>query len=161
VAAYSFRDCLITFSGPAGTIRLGAGQGPAIGVADEGITIERAEDRNTLLVGINGETLNLVHAGNTGTVRLRLLKTSLANGQLIDVYNDQKTRGSNWGTDMQHITVEDLARKDKIVAGSLAFAGEPAVTFGKVGGVNEWTFHAGRIQMFLAKSESTQRIVGG
>jgi hypothetical protein len=46
--AYSFKDVRVTFKSPYGDVRLGmADQGGGIGVADEGLSFEKAEERNT------------------------------------------------------------------------------------------------------------------
>jgi len=155
MSAYSFNDVVCTLKTPAGTIRLGMGQGATVGVADEGISFERSEDRNTTLVGINGEVLNLVHASDHGAVRIRLLKTSLANGQLMDAFKAQKKSGADWSRNI--ITLQDVTRGDKVTATEVAFMGEPGLVFGKVANVNEWVFQAGHIEETLTKEERTQR----
>lgn len=156
MSSYSFRDVVCRMVTPGGTIGLGMSEGTTVGVAEEGITFERAEDRNTIMVGINGEALNLVHAADHGTVRIRLLKTSLANGRLMDAYKAQKKAGSDWSRN--NISLRDMTRGDKVVATEVAFAGEPSLTFGKVGTISEWLFHAGHIEETLTKEELTQRV---
>jgi hypothetical protein len=140
VAAYSFKDCKASIAGPAGNMQIGMGAG----TADEGITFERAEDRNAILTGSDGSVMHSLHAADHGTVRVRLLKTSTTNGKLMDMYKSQRRSSSFWGQNV--ITLQDTVRGDKVKATDVAFTGEPALTYGKAGNVNEWTFAAGHIE---------------
>jgi hypothetical protein len=112
--AYSFRDVSCTFKAPEGTFGLGMGAG----VDEEGISFEKVEDRNTMMLGIYGDVIHFLHTSDASIVRVRLLKT-------------------------------DGARGDKVVASEVAFAGEPNLVFAKLGGLNEWVFHAGHLEATL------------
>lgn len=140
MATYSFKDVNVSIAGIAGTIQLGMGAG----VAEEGITIERTEDRNTMTLGADGEVMHSLHVADGGTVRVRLLKTSPVNGRLMDLYKQQRRGSLFWGRNT--ISVQDRARNDRITASEVAFMGEPALSYGKVGNVNEWSFHAGHVE---------------
>jgi len=73
-----------------------------------------------------------------------LLKTSPTNGRLMDLYKQQRKGSATWGRNT--ISVQDRARNDRVTASEVAFMGEPALTYGKTGNVNEWAFHAGHIE---------------
>lgn len=137
-----------TVHGPGGALNLGRPHAYSLvgghkGVADEGISFERVDDRNTQLRGCTGETLNLRHAGLQGVVKIRLLKTSDVNGLMMQMFKAQFLNNMDWSRNI--ISLEDRVRGDKMVATECAFAGEAAQAWGKVGAMNEWTFHAGSI----------------
>lgn len=143
MSTYSFLDCQATINGPGGSFSLGAGAG----AAEEGISVNQAEEKDTLTVGADGSAMHSLHAGTNGTVTVRLLKTSPRNQQLMALYNSQKQTSANWG--QNNITVSDIVRGDVISARSVAFAKVPDLTFAKDAGVNEWTFTAGHIEYLL------------
>ena len=143
MSTYSFQDVVAAINiGDGKVINVSPG-----GVAEEGITFERNEDANTMLVGTEGEVLHCLHSGTSGTVRLRLLKTSGKNGELMNALNEQQAQGAKWGRNL--ISLEDKARGDKVVATEVAFAGKPVIVFAKIGAIMEWAFHAGRITAVL------------
>jgi hypothetical protein len=102
-----------------------------------------------MTIGADGEVMHSHHVGNSGTVRLRLLKSSPTNGQLMDMLKAQRASGSEWGRNL--IGLRDFVRGDKLVASDVAFTGPPSLSFGKVGPINEWVFHAGHITEVLDK----------
>ena len=51
MSTYSFQDVVATLVGPTGTVNLGYGAA----VAEEGITVEMAGDKNTMMIGSDGE----------------------------------------------------------------------------------------------------------
>jgi hypothetical protein len=136
--AYSFRDVSCTFKAPEGTFGLGMGAG----VDEEGISFEKVEDRNTMMLGIY-----FLHTSDASIVRVRLLKTSHTNGLLTRVFKEQFGHSPQWGQNL--ISLTDGARGDKVVASEVAFAGEPNLVFAKLGGLNEWVFHAGHLEATL------------
>jgi hypothetical protein len=141
--AYSFRDVSCTFKAPEGTFGLGMGTG----VGEEGISFEKVEDRNTMMLGIYGDVIHFLHTSDASIVRVRLLKTSVSNGLLTKVYKEQFGHSPQWGQNL--ISLTDGARGDKVVASEVAFAGEPNLVFAKLGGLNEWVFHAGHLEATL------------
>ncbi|MCE6957462.1 DUF3277 family protein, partial [Acinetobacter baumannii] len=72
MSTYSFMDTQCTLASDDGVIDLGYGAG----VADEGITIAMAGDANTMTIGADGEGMHSLSANKSGTVTVRLLKTS-------------------------------------------------------------------------------------
>lgn len=131
---YSFSNTYAHISGPGLSTSLGSGAG----VAEEGITIEAVEDKNTLNVGADGSGQNVLNAANHGVITVRLLKTSPTNAILMDAYNAQKSGTANWGQNV--ITISDIVRGDNFVAQGCAFKRRPGVTWSKVGPMIEWTF---------------------
>jgi hypothetical protein len=150
MAAYSFKDVKASIDGPEGNYQIGQGSG----TAEEGITVERTEDRNTMTAGADGTIMHSMHVANHGTIRVRILKTSPTNGLLWEMLEKQRVGSKTWG--INTITVQDHARGDKITATEVAFMGEPQVAFAKVGNVHEWSFHAGHI---VGKLDTGQRPV--
>lgn len=140
---YSFLNTYAQISGPNGSIQLGSGAG----VAEEGITIEASEDKNTLNIGADGSGQNVLNAANNGVITVRLLKTSPTNAQLQTMFNGQKTGTANWGQNT--ITVADIVRGDNHTATGVAFRKKPTVTYSKVGPMMEWTFDAVDIESIL------------
>jgi hypothetical protein len=143
MATYSFLDVGAALSGPGGNINLGMGAA----VAEEGITIERIEDANTLSIGADGEYMHSLHAGRGGIVRVRLLKTSPGNSLLQTMLDFQRLSGANWG--QNNLSVRDFLMNDVATGQGIAFTGPPSLTWGKVGGINEWVFQAGKVHIFL------------
>lgn len=149
---YSFRDVKTSISGPGGSVILGGSTQEQNGVAEEGISVERVEDRNSQLRGTSGEVINLLSASMAGVVRVRLLKTASSNGVLMEMFKIQRGDGSRWSKNI--ISIEDKVRGDKMVAAEAAFVGEPVLVWGKVGTIQEWVFQAGSIDETLAGAQT-------
>lgn len=143
MATYSFLSCTATLSGPGGEIDLGYGAG----VAEEGITVARAEDANGMQVGADGSVMHSMHAAKHGTVTVRLLKTSPTNALLMEMMNYQRSSPANWG--QNNITVRDAARGDGHTCQICAFKKVPDLAYAKDGNTVEWTFDAGMIDSVL------------
>lgn len=137
-----------SISGPGGWVLLGLSQDEQQGVAEEGISVERVEDRNSQLRGTSGEVINLLSASMAGVIRVRLLKTAPSNGVLMEMFKIQRGDGSRWSKNL--ISIEDKTRGDKLVAAEAAFMGEPVIVWGKIATVQEWVFLAGSIDETLA-----------
>ena len=90
MATYSFLDVTASIAGPGGNFSLGNGSGNS----EEGITVTMTEDKNTMTIGADGSAMHSLHAGKSGTVSVRLLKTSPVNKQLMTLYNYQTTARS-------------------------------------------------------------------
>ena len=146
---YSFTNIAATITGPGGTFSLGSGSGNA----EEGITVEMHEDKDTLVIGADGTPMHNLHAGQGGKVTIRLLKTSPVNQQLSEMYAFQRLSSANWGQNT--IVVSDTARGDVLTLLSCAFMKFPSIVFGKDGGTNEWVFNAGQVEILLGSGSST------
>jgi structural protein KPP10_ORF10 len=133
---YSFTDVQASISGPGGSFSLGSG----VGNAEEGITIDMIEDKNTMTIGADGSGMHSLHASKAARATVRLLKTSPANAMLSALYSFQQQSSALWGQNL--ITLGDIARGDQITLRDVAFARQAPVTYAKDGGVVEWMFDA-------------------
>lgn len=143
MTTYSFVDVMASMAGPGGVVSMG--QGAA--VAGEGITIERAEDKDNMVVGADGQIMHVLRAGRHGTVLVRLLKTSPTNAVLQAMYDFQSLTSANWGQNV--IVVSQTVAGDIATARSAAFRRAPALTYNTDGALNEWPFNAGFIDAVL------------
>jgi hypothetical protein len=134
MTTYSFLDCKATIVGPGGSINLGDGAG----AADEGISIEMVEEKNTMQIGADGFGQHSLHAGMASKIRVRILKTSPTNAMLAQQYYLQTSTSALHGQNT--ITITDVARGDRITCQGVAYARMPALTYAKEAGMNEWEF---------------------
>ena len=67
MTTYSFQDVAATIVGPGGAFSLGYGEA----TAEEGITIVRAGDKNTMTIGSDGEGMHRAACMPTSLVRSR------------------------------------------------------------------------------------------
>lgn len=129
--------------GPGGAVTLGYGAG----TAEEGITIEQDEDKDTMVVAADGTPMHSLHAGRNGSVTIRLLKTSPSNALLQAMYDFQQLSSAAWGHNV--IVVSQVVAGDITTCTSVAFKRMTPMTYGKEGGINEWAFNAGYIDRVL------------
>lgn len=144
MATYSFLDNMVAISGPNGNFNLG---GPGVANSEGGISIVMTEDKNTMTIGAGGEGMHSLHAGKSGTITVRLLKTAPANALLSAMYHADEASGCAWGRNT--ISIRDLCRGDVITAQEVAYAKFADVTYAKEGGEMVWTFHAVKIDFVL------------
>lgn len=140
---YSFLDINCSIVGPGGAFSLGSGSGNA----EEGITIAPSGEVNTMQIGADGSGQHSLHADKSGTITVRLLKTSPVNAQLAQLYNFQTQSSAAHGQNT--IALVDSQRGDSVTATQVAFAKAPDLSYGKVAGFNDWVFHAVRIDRTL------------
>lgn len=145
MSTYSFLNVTATLVGPGGEIDLGYGAQ----VADEGITVAMAGDKNTMTVGADGEVMHSLHADKSGEVTVRLLKTSPTNAKLMTLFNAQSLSSTLWGQNI--ITVNNTGSSDNTVCRSCAFTRKPNLTYAKDGDIVEWRFQAGKIDSILGE----------
>ncbi|MDP3351813.1 MAG: DUF3277 family protein [Hydrogenophaga sp.] len=143
MSTYSFQDVQATLVGPTGVLDLGYGAA----VAEEGITIEMAGDKNTMMVGADGEGMHSLHADKSGTITVRLLKTSPQNAKLQAMYGAQTLASQLHGQNV--ITVRNPASGDITVARSCAFKRKPSLNYAKEGDTVEWVWDAIKIDTVL------------
>ncbi len=134
MGVYSFLNVQANLAGPTGICNLANGAE----AAEEGITIEAAEDKNVMTVGADGAGMHSLIASDACTVTVRLLKTSPVNALLQAFYDAQSITSALWGQNI--ITVIDSARNDFTVIQACAFKKKPTLTYAKEGGMMEWTF---------------------
>lgn len=143
MATYSFKDVVCAITG----VGLFANLGSGAAAAEEGISIEATDDKNVMMIGAGGAGIHSLKADNSGTVTVRLLKTSQANALLQNAYNLQSLSSLAWGKNT--ITVRDIARGDIITANEVAFKKQPDLAFGSEAEIVEWTFDAINITTVL------------
>jgi hypothetical protein len=136
MGTYSFLSVQATLSGPGGLVALANGAA----AAEEGITVSMADDKNTLTTGAGGEGMHSLHAGKSGSLTVRLLKTSKINALLMQMYNLQTSNPALHG--INTLTVRDTHRGDVVVCRDAAFKKAPDLNYAKDGGMNEWVFDA-------------------
>ncbi|AJY12278.1 DUF3277 family protein [Burkholderia dolosa] len=143
MATYSFQDVAATIVGPGGAFSLGYGEA----TAEEGITIARAGDKNTMTVGSDGEGMHSLHADKSGQVTLRYLKTAPINAKLMALYDAQSLDSRLWGKNL--IEVRQTAAGDVTTARSCAFKKAPDLKYAKDGDIVEWQFDCIKIDNIL------------
>lgn len=143
MSTYSFIDVNATLVGAGAVIDLGSGSANA----EEGISIVAAADKNTMLIGADGEGMHSLHADKSGQITVRLLKTSPKNAQLMALYDGQSLSSSAWGNNV--ITVTHSASGDTTVARSCAFKKRPDLNYRKDGDIVEWVFDSIKIDGLL------------
>jgi hypothetical protein len=143
MSTYSFLDTNCSIVGPGGAINLG--QGAA--VAEEGITIEASDDIDTMTVAADGTPMHSLHANKSGTITVRLLKTSPANQKLAQLYAFQTASAVNHGQNT--LSLSNSNTQDAITCRLVGFKKAVPLTYAKDGGLNEWTFNAGIIDRAL------------
>lgn len=143
MGTYSFQDVTATLVGTSGTIDLGYGSS----VAEEGITTTFSNPRNKKTVGADGEGMNSLKADKSGTVTIRLLKTSPVNAKLSQLYNEQSLSSLAWGQNL--ITIQQNVAGDKIMCRSCAFQKHPDLTYASDADIIPWVFDAIKIDPLL------------
>jgi hypothetical protein len=143
MATFSFLNTTASISGPGGSFPLGSGSGNA----DEGITINMAEDKSTLTIGADGSGMYSLHADKSGEITITLLKTSPVNALLMALYDYQQLSSTTWGQNV--ITVNDTASGDTTSGRGCAFKKKPEIKQQKEAGTNQWVFQAIQIDTVL------------
>lgn len=143
MATFSFLDVVASITGPGGAFPLGTGAGPS----EEGISIEMAEDKDNMVIGADGQGMHNLHAGQSGTITVRLLKTSPANALLSAMYNLQTVSSVVHGQNT--IVVTNIATGDTTVGIQAAFRRQPNNAYAKDAAVIEWVWNCIRITQQL------------
>ena len=146
MSTYSFLDTVAALTGPGGVINLGAGAASA----EEGISITANNPINNMAVGADGAVMHSLHADKSGTVHIRLQKTSPVNQQLSAMYALQTAVSSSHGKNT--ISIANSLTSDVITCRVVAFQKAPDLTYAKDGGMNEWVFDAGIIDRTLGST---------
>lgn len=134
MSTYSFIDVVGAIQGPGGSISLGNGAGPS----EEGLTVAMTEDKNTMTIGADGSGMHSLHAGKSGTITVRFLKTSPTNALLMEMYNFQTASSATHGQNV--ISIRNPVRGDSVQARQGAFRKLGDLNFAKDGGIQEWIF---------------------
>ena len=134
---YSFKDVSASLAGPTGTANLGYGAA----LAEEGITIERNGDQNTMHIGADGTPMHSLHADKSGTLTVRVLKTSPLNAILQAMYDAQQLSSILWGQNT--IIVRENQSGDITTATLCAFKKKANLKYAKDADVMDWPFDVG------------------
>jgi hypothetical protein len=143
MSTYSFLDVNASLVGPGGSVNLG--QGAA--VSEEGISVEPTDDIDSMTVAADGTPMHSLHANKSGTVTVRVLKTSPVNQKLALLYALQTSFASSHGQNT--VSISNSHTQDVITCQQVAFKRAPTITYAKEGGMNEWVFNAGIIDRTL------------
>ncbi|WCS27234.1 DUF3277 family protein [Methylobacterium sp. NMS14P] len=141
--AYSFADVNLILSGP-GTADLILSES---GVADEGITVVRTGDQNTMTGGATRGVIHSLHMTRSGRITLRLRKDSPYNRILNTLANYQFSSGAYHGQNI--LTVSNRVWGDEVDATQCAFVRYPDGTWAKAAALTEWMFDCGDIAQQL------------
>lgn len=143
MATYSFIDVQATLVGPTGVINLGYGAANS----EEGISIAMGGDKNTMMIGADGEGMHSLHADKSGQITVRLLKTSPQNAKLMAMYDAQTIASQLHGQNV--ITVTNSKSGDVTVGRECAFKKKPDLNYRKDGDIVEWVWDAIKIDTVL------------
>jgi hypothetical protein len=143
MSTFSFLNTLCSITGPGGSINLGAGAA----VADEGITLEPNDDINVMTVGADGAVMHSLGANKSRTITVRLLKTSPTNQKLAAMYAFQTASAANHGQNT--ISLANNQTQDMITCQQVAFKRGVPLTYAKDGGICEWQFDGGIVDVTL------------
>lgn len=133
---YSFLDVVAAIDGPGGSFSLGNGAGPS----EEGISITQTDDIGSMTTGADGSGMHSLHAGRSGTLTLRLLKTSPVNQLLMDQCNFQRASSANYGRNT--ISIRNTVSGDTVTASQCGYRRVPDLSYAKDGGVVEWSWNS-------------------
>ena len=141
---YSFLDTSLSIIGPGVSASIG---GSGTGDSEEGFSIEYAEDKDTMTIGADGSGMHSLHAGQSGMIVVRLLKTSTVNQILQYAYDFQRLSSSNWGQNT-------MVWRNSVVGdyGSgigASFRKFPNLNYAKEGGTQEWGFNVVQLDVIL------------
>lgn len=140
---YSFIDVAASLVGPTGGVQFGYGNA----IADEGITIDMAGDKNTMTIGADGKGMHSLHADKSGMVTVRVLKISPVNAALQIMYDTQTVSSALHGNNT--ITVTHTVSGDLTTCANCAFKKKPNIKYAKDGDILEWVFDSLSITTIL------------
>lgn len=141
---YSFANFFVSIAGPGGAFAIG---GPDTGSAEEGFTVEQADDSNTLTTGSDGSGMNSLHATRSGTITVHLLKTSPINAKLSAMFLFQRQVSFTWGLNV--LSARDIALGDQYIGSGVAFKRHGNNAYGKIGNVIIWPFDVAILEPLL------------
>lgn len=144
---YSFLNVSALIAGPGLVANLAAGAS----AAEEGVTIEPAEDKNEMTIGADGKGQHSLVASDAAKVTVRLLKTSPVNAILMAAYDLQSASSALWGQNI--MTITDSGRGDLSVLQAGAFRKKPAINYAKSAGMMEWEFDFIQANSILGASQ--------
>ena len=151
MGVYSFLDNQATIVGPGINSSIGAGAlfgalsgagaqtlAAGAGAAKEGLSVALEENKTTVTTGADGGIMTNLHAGQTGRITVRLLKTSPVNAVLGAAYAAQKSSAATWG--QNQITLTNNVLGDLVQGYQMSFEKYPDNEYSEDGNVLAWTF---------------------
>ena len=130
---YSFLDVQCSLKGPGGAFDVASA-----GVSDESIRIAMVTDKNTMIIGANGDGMHSLKANKAVRITISLLKTATGNAQMNQLYAYQSTSSAFWGQNI--MTIKNPISGDSITATAGAFSKQSDLAFSTEGGLNSWVF---------------------
>jgi hypothetical protein len=143
MSVYSFLDIVATLVGPGIAADLGYGAA----VAEEGISIVMAGDKNKMTIAADGEGMHTLSADKSGTITVHLLKTSPMNAVLQAAYNAQTSTPTFHGQNV--FLMRNVRSGDSHAARQVAFKKNADKTESKDPKMMEWPFDAIKIDSTL------------
>lgn len=134
MSAYSFLNVQASIVGP----NINAQIGSSAGSAKEGISVTFDEAKGTVTTGADGAIMSSLHASMTGTIVIRLLKTSALNAVLNQAFNFQRQTAGNWAQNT--IRVVDKIRGDVASGAQMQFDKHPDNAWSEDGNILAWEF---------------------
>ena len=130
---YSFLDVQASITGPGGSFDIASS-----GVSDESVRIAMVADKNTMVIGANGDGMHSLKASHAARITISLLKTATGNAQMSQLYRYQAISSAFWGRNI--VTVTNPVSGDAIVATGGAFVKQSDLGYSTEGGLNVWVF---------------------
>ena len=149
---YSFISVSASIAGAFGSFTISSGN------TEGGITVAMRGPKNTLTIGADGSGMNSLHADNSASVTVRLLKVSPVNSMLNAMYEAERQFPSTWG--QNNITIRDINMGDVISLNGCAFSKRPDVTYDKEGPALEWVFDCANVTEVLGVGSTLGGILG-
>lgn len=140
---FSFLDVVATITGPNGTISLGNSSGPS----EEGISVSYAEDQVTTTIGADGTGMHSLHAGQSGMISVRFLKSSPTNALLQSMYAADRSVPSTAGQNT--IAVSWIAGGDVVSGTQCAFKKFPDNVYAKDAAMLQWEWNVVKLTTIL------------
>ena len=134
MGAYSFLNVQASINGPGLVAQIGS----SAGSEKNGISVSFDEDKGTITTGADGDIMTSLHAGQTGKITIRLLKTSAINAVLSQAYAFQRQSSVNWGANTLRIV--DKIRGDVVNGVQMQFVKFPDNDWAEDGNTITWVF---------------------
>lgn len=140
---YSFLDVNCVMVGPGLAIDMSQGAG----LDSEGISVAYDAEISNKHIGADGSGFHSLKADKSGTITVRVLRSSPLNQKLSQALAFQRTSSAAHGQNT--ITIVDRNKGDNVTAQNVAFQRAPNLNFGSEASMVEWTFSAITIDFAL------------
>ena len=130
---YSFIDVKASIRGPGGSFDVASS-----GVSDESIRVAMVSDKNTMVIGANGDGMHSLKASKASRITISLLKTATGNAMFNQLYRFQAQSSAYWGQNILVIT--NPISGDVVTATGGSFIKQSDIGYSGEGGLNVWAF---------------------